>query len=377
MTIPGLPEAGELLEGKYRIERVIGEGAWGEVLEGVNIRIQRRVAIKVLKAQYASNAQMVSRFEREALASTHIESPHVVQIFDAGVLQDGRPYMVMEFLTGTDLAQRIVEAGGALPVVESVGFCVQAARGLEAAHAASVFHRDMKPSNIVIAKTKTGREVAKIVDFGISKLLNAQDSQSNTVTGTLMGSPVYMSPEQARGAKTTDHRSDIYSLGVVLFECLTGRTPFIADSFNELLFKIALEDAPSLKSVLPEIDQGLSDIVSTATAKDADLRYQTAAELEGALLDWLQNTGGEVGEWASDTGPRGGQLNVTPTRRKSLPEIPLLHDSALGKSGPVRPFRPRPDVVGTGGTSAGPLSDSMRTRTPAASSSSSRRSCRL
>lgn len=229
----GLPETGEMLEGKYRVERVIGEGAWGEVLEATNVRIKRRVAIKILRAQYASNPAMVQRFEREALASTHIESQHVVQIFDAGVLADGRPYMVMEFLVGEDLGKRIDKApDNRIPLLEAVGFTIQAARGLAAAHSANIFHRDMKPSNIVIAKTKAGREVAKIVDFGISKLLNDQEGMSNTQTGTIMGSPVYMSPEQARGSKNTDDRSDIYSLGVVLYVCVTGRTPFVADSFN-------------------------------------------------------------------------------------------------------------------------------------------------
>ncbi|MBX3226197.1 MAG: serine/threonine protein kinase [Labilithrix sp.] len=318
----GLPATGELLEGKYRIERVIGEGAWGEVLEGVNVRIKRRVAIKVLKAQYASNPAMVGRFEREALASTHIESPHVVQIFDAGVLADGRPYMVMEFLVGEDLGKRIDKAkGNKLSLIESIGYCIQTARGLAAAHAAGIFHRDMKPSNVVIAKTKSGREVAKIVDFGISKLLNDQEATSNTQTGTIMGSPVYMSPEQARGAKTTDHRSDIYSLGVVLYECVTGRTPFVADSFNELLFKIALEEAPTPQNLRPDIDDDLNAIIVKATARAPEARYQTAAELEEALIGWLQKNGGQAGDWATDTGGRGLDLTASPTRGKSLPEI--------------------------------------------------------
>ena len=286
-----LPAAGELLEGKYKIVGVIGEGAWGEVLEGINVRIQRKVAIKILKAEYTSNEQMVSRFEREALASAHIESPHVVQVYDAGVLPDGRPYLVMEFLTGEDLSALISAAPDRrLPVITAVDLCMQIARGLGAAHAAGVFHRDMKPSNIVIAKTKSGREVAKIVDFGISKLVDAtKEPTSNTQTGTILGSPVYMSPEQARGSKTTDHRSDLYSLGVVLFECLTGVTPHSADSFNELLFKIVLEATPSARALRPEIDEELDAILRLTLTKTPELRVQTAAELETLLVDWLKS----------------------------------------------------------------------------------------
>jgi serine/threonine-protein kinase len=342
----GLPQTGELLEGKYRIESVIGEGAWGEVLEATNIRIKRRVAIKVLKAQYASNPAMVGRFEREALASTHIESPHVVQIFDAGVLADGRPYMVMEFLVGEDLGKRIDNApDNRLPLIEAVGFCIQAARGLGAAHTASIFHRDMKPSNIVIAKTKTGRELAKIVDFGISKLLNDQDATSNTQTGTIMGSPVYMSPEQARGSKNSDHRSDIYSLGVVLYECVTGRTPFVADSFNELLFKIALEDAPTPKTLRPDIDDELNEIIVKATARAPESRYQTAGEFEAAMLSFLQKSGDHA-DWATDTGGRGVDLSASPTRAKSLPDIavasPVVGDKTPSQAPPKSASAPPP-----------------------------------
>jgi serine/threonine protein kinase len=295
---------GHLLEGKYEIVGVVGEGAWGQVLEGINIRIRRKVAIKILKAEYASNGDMVRRFEREALASTHIESPHVVQIFDAGVLVDGRPYLVMEFLTGEDLSTHITKVGK-LNLVAAVELCAQVARGLAAAHAAGVFHRDMKPSNIVIAKTKSGREIAKIVDFGISKLLDVtKASVSHTQTGTVLGSPVYMSPEQARGSKSTDHRSDIYSLGVVLFECLTGTTPHTADGFNELLFKIVLEAAPSVRSLRPEVDEELDEIVRLSLAKTPEQRIQTATELEGLLVGWLAKRDVKLSDSPVETGDR-------------------------------------------------------------------------
>ena len=378
-----------LLEGKYEIVGVVGEGAWGQVLEGINIRIRRKVAIKILKAEYASNPDMVGRFEREALASTHIESPHVVQVFDAGVLADGRPYLVMEFLTGEDLATHITR-GGPLPVIAAVSLCAQVARGLAAAHAAGVFHRDMKPSNIVIATTKSGREIAKIVDFGISKLLDvSKPTISHTQTGTVLGSPVYMSPEQARGSKTTDHRSDIYSLGVVLYECLTGTTPHTADGFNELLFKIVLEEAPSSRNLRPEVDEDLDSILRRVLAKTPELRVQTASELEMLLVEWLAKHGTKLSDSPTDGGPRlppglvdspiiggrplsSGQLLAA--RKKETPEnlqatvpvasgsellgdgsLPRLVDSELQIASGVAQTVPAPNE------SSGALNDAYRT----------------
>jgi serine/threonine-protein kinase len=347
-----LPAAGQLLEGKNKIVGLVGEGAWGEVLEGVNVRIQRKVAIKILKAEYASNEQMVTRFEREALASTHIESPHVVQVFDAGMLADGRPYLVMEFLNGEDLSTHIAAAPERrLPIVTAVDLCMQVARGLAAAHASGVFHRDMKPSNVFIAKTKSGREVAKIVDFGISKLLDtSKEPTSNTQTGTILGSPVYMSPEQARGSKTADHRSDIYSLGVVLFECLTGVTPHSADSFNELLFKIVLEATPSARALRPEIDEDLDAILRRTLTKTPEIRVQTAVELEGLLIDWLTKHGGRV-ESLSDSGQR------VPS---SLTASPVLDDMRDGESsGKLRAAKPAsdPELLTTAVLKGTPVSD--------------------
>ena len=335
---------GHLLDGKYEIVGVVGEGAWGLVLEGINVRIRRRVAIKILKAEYASRADMVSRFEREALASTHIESPHVVQVFDAGVLADGRPYLVMEFLTGDDLGTHI-QLTQRLPIVTAVDLCAQVARGLAAAHAAGVFHRDMKPTNIVIARTKSGREVAKIVDFGISKLLDVSKANvSHTQTGTVLGSPVYMSPEQARGSKASDHRSDLYSLGVVLFECLTGRPPHDGESFNALLFKIALEPAPSARSLRPEIDEELDAILRRLLAKHPAERPQSATELEGLLNGWLRKSGVKLGETPVDGGPRA---------------LEGLASSPLGSCQPLAAGRSEPARGGTASLEATLEADSV------------------
>jgi serine/threonine protein kinase len=302
---PLTPKVGDVLDSKYEIIRPIGAGAWGDVFEGVNVRIKLKVAIKVLKAEYATRTEMLARFEREALAATHIDSPYVCQVYDAGTLHDGRPYIVMEYLTGTDLGKRLRDSGGSLGLIDAVNFCIHAARGLGAAHQAEIFHRDMKPDNLFIAKTKQGDEIAKIVDFGISKLMSPEaKSQSMTQTGHILGSPIYMSPEQARGAKTTDHRSDLYSLGVVLFESVTGRTPFTADTFNELMFKIALEEPPLANTLRPEVDDGLTEILVKALKREPAERFQSAHEFETALVGWLEGHGSAVRDWKNTSGPR-------------------------------------------------------------------------
>ncbi len=304
---------GDIVDGKYRIVRYLGQGAWATVYEGVNVRIGRRVAIKVLGEDAIHKPGVVERFEREAQSATRIESDHVVHVFDLGVLPDGRPYIVMELLEGEDLAHQIA-AMAPLPERRVVFYGIQAARGLADAHAAGVMHRDVKPDNIFLVKTKAGDEVIKIVDFGISKLHSGTQVTSMTQTNAVLGSPVYMSPEQCRSARSMDHRSDIYSLGVVLFELLTGRVPHTADTFNELMFKIALEDAKSPLTIRPDIDEELGAIVVKALARDANARYQTANELEQVLVEWGKKHGlGEV-----LTGRRG-KMRITDPPKVSAP----------------------------------------------------------
>jgi serine/threonine-protein kinase len=286
---------GELLDGKYRIVGSIGAGAWGHVYEGVNERIDRRVAIKVMHIEYAEKPDMRGRFEREARAATRIESPHVIHVFDMGFLGDGRPYIVMELLKGENLGARI-HRDGPLPLERVAVIGVQALRGLSDAHAAGILHRDIKPDNIVLTRAKHGGDVVKIVDFGISKVAHAGGVPSNmTQTSQLLGSPVYMSPEQCRGVRNMDQRSDLYSLGVALFEAATGKLPFDAENFNELMFKIALEDAPDARTFKPDLDPDFALVLRRALARDPDARFQTAGEFELGIVQW-----GEAHNLASD-----------------------------------------------------------------------------
>jgi eukaryotic-like serine/threonine-protein kinase len=288
----------ELIDGKYRIVRFLGKGAWASVYEGINIRLHRRVAIKVLGKETLQHPGVIERFEREGQAATQIESDHVIDIFDIGTLEDGRPYMVMEFLDGEDLA-RTFEKSGILPPERAVFYVVQALTGLGAAHDAGVLHRDIKPANVVLVK-KADREVVKIVDFGISKLHSGAVPQASAMTQTnaVLGSPVYMSPEQCRGARLMDHRSDLYSLGVVLYEALTGKVPHIADTFNALMFKIALEDVPDPRTHRADLDAGLAEIILKALARDTEKRYQSALEFRSALVNWADERGFDPANWA-------------------------------------------------------------------------------
>ncbi len=275
----------EVLDNKYRIIRLLGEGGMGAVYEGLNTRIQRRVAIKVLHGNVASNQDAVQRFEREAQAAGRIGSKHIVQVLDLGDLPGGERYMVMEFLDGVDLTQRIRSHGQMSPR-ELYPIAVQVLEGLIAAHDAGIIHRDLKPDNIFIVPEGEAADFVKILDFGISKF-NVQGGEfSMTQTGIVMGTPYYMSPEQARGSRDLDHRTDLYSLGVILYEALAGRVPHNAETFNELIIKIVLEDAPPLKPPKNDEEAAFQHIVQKAIARDAKDRYQSAADFQAELHDW-------------------------------------------------------------------------------------------
>jgi eukaryotic-like serine/threonine-protein kinase len=283
-------EAGHVIDGKYRLVRLIGTGGMGSVYEGENLLIRRRVAIKILHAASTGNVEAIRRFEREAQAAGEIGNDHILEVLDLGSLASGDRYMVMEYLDGETLAARI-ERHGRLTPGQIAPIARQFLTALASAHAAGIIHRDLKPENIFILRAKAGRvDFVKLIDFGISKFSRpfGEGEHRMTRADAVLGTPCYMSPEQARGARETDVRSDIYSCGVILYESVTGRLPFEGESFNDLMFKIALSDAPSPLTFVPSLDPDFAWLINHAIARDPEGRFASAQEFAEALDEWMR-----------------------------------------------------------------------------------------
>jgi serine/threonine-protein kinase len=288
-------QVGQILDGKYAIDRLIGQGGMGAVYEARNLRINRRVAIKVLYGSAAENPEAIARFEREAQAAGRIGCDHIVEILDLGVLSDGGRFIAMEYLEGEPLSARIARAGRLTPD-EARNVVLQLLFGIAAAHRAGIVHRDLKPDNVFIVREKAGRpDFVKIIDFGISKFQVPGTDVRMTQTGVVMGTPLYMSPEQVRG-EATDARTDIYSTGVILYEALTGQRPFAAANYNELILKIALSRCPPASSLVPDLPPDLCAVLEKSLARDREDRFQTAEQFTEALQGnaFPQAAGGTV-----------------------------------------------------------------------------------
>ncbi len=275
---------GVVIEGKYRVCEVIGQGGMGTVYEAEVLASRHRVAVKVLKADQLQKKESVSRFEHEGRVVAAIRHPNICQVFDVGRLSDGSPYMVMERLRGQTLADRLEQAGKVAPG-ELCEIMVEALSALEAAHRQGVVHRDLKPDNIFIGD-QAGRRSVKVLDFGIAKATGLQDAAGSlTRTGMVMGTPYYMAPEQAMGERNLDRRVDVWGAGVVLYEALTGVRPFVAKNYNALLVQILTAAPKRVDELMPGLPSGLAAVVHQALEKKREGRFQSAGELRQALMD--------------------------------------------------------------------------------------------
>lgn len=273
---------GDVLDGKYEITGVLGRGAMGVVYQAVHKRLQRNVALKTLRSDISENTELVARFETEARAASAIGHANIVQVFDAG--GDPMPYLVMELLSGESLGERL-ERVGKLGVDEAVNLTLQCLEGLSAAHGGGIVHRDLKPDNLFIAGGEGSESLIKILDFGISKILDSAASGDGRATqaGLVMGTPLYMSPEQARGRLDIDHRSDLWSMGCVLYECLVGTPPFAGDNHNQIMASVLDGSFVPLSTALPGVPDSLGTIVDRALNSDISKRFSSAIEFSEAL----------------------------------------------------------------------------------------------
>jgi len=278
------PEApvslGDILAGKYRVEQVLGVGGMGVVVAAHHLHLDERVAIKFLLPEVArQGGEPVARFMREARAAAKIRSEHVGRVTDVGALDDGTPFLVMEYLEGSDLS-KILEQGGPLAVEDALDYVLQACEALAEAHAIGIVHRDLKPANLFLARRADGSPCIKVLDFGISKMNDIRGDM--TRTRATLGSPLYMSPEQLVSTGDVDARADLWSLGVILFELLTGKLPYEAETMPQLVAQV-LQNAPArLRSLRADISVEL-DAVVMRCLQPATMRFQNIAELAGAL----------------------------------------------------------------------------------------------
>lgn len=276
---------GDILAGKFRIESVLGHGGMGVVVAARHLQLDEKVAIKFLLPTALERPEAVARFVREAKAAIRIKSEHVVRVTDVGTLESGAPYMVMEYLEGTDLSQWLRQRG-TMSVELLVGFMLQALEAIAEAHALGIIHRDLKPANLFCIRGRDGLLSIKVLDFGISKLqdVNPSGVELQMTAAAAMGSPLYMSPEQMRSARDVDVRTDIWSIGVIMYELLTGAPPFRGESLSEICVRAASFSPPPMRNVRPDLPLELRAAILKCLEKSPNDRFGNVAELAHALL---------------------------------------------------------------------------------------------
>ncbi|HEX6272293.1 MAG TPA: serine/threonine-protein kinase [Polyangiaceae bacterium] len=272
-----------LVAGKYRLTRQVGRGGMGTVWEGVHETLGTRVAVKLIESDHVQSPESLRRFENEAHAAARLQSKHVVEVYDHGVMADGRAFIVMQYLQGEPLERRL-ERLGRLSPRETARIVLQVCRALSKAHAVNIVHRDLKPDNVFLVwDEEDGADIVKVVDFGIAKFTDLTSEAAGTNTGSLLGTPFYMSPEQARGLRTVDHRSDLWSVGVIAFRCLVGRLPFEGESVGDVLVKLCTAPIPVPSEIVPGLPPGFDAWTARVFSREPAARFSSAVELGDAL----------------------------------------------------------------------------------------------
>lgn len=293
---------GDVVAGKYRIERVLGSGGMGVVVAARHIDLDQPVALKFILPHALTGKGNVERFMREARAAVRLKSEHVARVYDVGRDAEDRPFMVLELLEGMDLA-KLTRSKGAPPVADAVEYVLQACEALVEAHAAGIVHRDLKPQNLFVTRRLNGTPLLKVLDFGIAKAIGpgAQGQMALTDSAAIIGSPLYMAPEQMRSARTAEVRSDIWALGVILYELLGGQLPFDGETVTEVCIRVVNEDPIALRELRPALDPALVAIVMRCLAKEPEERFHNVAALAAALEPFSRSAkqGGPVRPWRS------------------------------------------------------------------------------
>jgi eukaryotic-like serine/threonine-protein kinase len=314
----GLPShirPGMVIAGKYRLEEEIGKGSMGTVYRAVHITLGQRVAIKLISSEHSQSTEARKRFSVEAKAAAKLRSRHVVQVYDDGETPEGNPYIVLEYLEGETLEQRL-EREHDIPIADAVRIAGHVGRALARAHAQGIVHRDLKPANIFLVKSEDDEAgwIAKVLDFGIAKLESSSE-KGTTQAGTVLGTPLFMSPEQVRGASSVDHRADLYSLGMCLYHMLTGDFAFYSPNYSDVLISICTQPLPLLRAKSPWVSEAVEQWFQRACAKEPLERFQSADEMTEALSA------------AAGTSPL--------SKHKSFPEFRIAPETLVGYAAPA------------------------------------------
>ncbi|MEZ4408449.1 MAG: protein kinase [Polyangiales bacterium] len=340
--------------GRYRVVRRLGRGGMGEVYEATHATLGKRVALKVLRPEVAQNPKVLARFQREGAAVARVEHPNVVDIFDVGVERDVA-FLVMEFLEGEDLGA-MLRREGALEVSRAVDILLPVLAAVAAAHAEGVIHRDLKPANVFLATTKLGVVTPKVLDFGVSKILDGPSFQNITGPTTLLGTPYYLPPELARGARNADPRSDQYALGVILYQCLTDRRPFAGATLYDTLRAIVHGEYEPAHVVRPSLPREVADAVARALSREPERRFASVLEFGSALIPFASR--GVRALWGRVFGLTADIFSEVATR----PEIALhlfepAHDVPASALASTPPSLAPPPVAPAGYASIAPPRD--------------------